>query len=220
MADQHQWFSRSRNYQRELKEHSLERHSTRTHPLAGLTKASGSSANSTATNGVITNGRPSKPVSSATKSSQQSNSSGNAVAKSSGFIDPLSMMAETADVQPHVAETRSSKAVVPRTKEQIIGPWGVKKESILARFTTTEKLTLISSYLSGDEKVVTVTKSNFVADRIQVGFYYIFQLVFSFVRLIDWLMEIGWFHSIGRSIDWLIDWLICFIFSVSFGAIG
>jgi hypothetical protein len=116
-----------------------------------------------------TNGPPTK--SSLVKSLNSSTTSLTSI-KSSGFIDPLSQnLADTANGSlPYVVEARSSKPVGQTlTKEQLLGPWATKKESILSKFTTTDKLTLTSSYLSGDDRVVTVTKSNLVADRIQVG---------------------------------------------------
>ncbi|OWA52067.1 UPF0505 protein C16orf62-like protein [Hypsibius exemplaris] len=162
MADHHQWVPKARNYPRERKDYSLERQPTRAHPLSGLQRPTPSSATSKE---AVNGGGVSSKTSSASNAKSAARTTG---AKSAGFIDPLSMM--SADFEPAVVEVRGGgggKTAAPLTKEQMIGSWGVKKESILSKFTTTERLTLTSSYLSGDDRVVTVTKSNLVADRIQ-----------------------------------------------------
>lgn len=80
--------------------------------------------------------------------------------------DPLSAMAsEQPDLDvpsSSVAEEgRSRQAVSPRFE-----PWENKKAGILAKYSTAEKLSIATSFLSGGEKVVVKTQSS-VTDKVK-----------------------------------------------------
>ncbi|XP_054284650.1 VPS35 endosomal protein-sorting factor-like [Macrosteles quadrilineatus] len=75
--------------------------------------------------------------------------------------DPLSVMA----TESWDREDKKSSKKVERYSD--IEPWAVRKTSILSKFTTSEKLSMVSSFLSGGEKVVVKTQSSAVKTRLE-----------------------------------------------------
>lgn len=80
-------------------------------------------------------------------------------------LDPLSQMALDAWDKPTHTNTTSKK-----TKERKLSidmePWSSRKAGILAKFTTSEKLSIVTSFLSGGEKVVVKAQSSAV-DKVK-----------------------------------------------------
>ncbi|XP_057321431.1 VPS35 endosomal protein-sorting factor-like [Microplitis mediator] len=79
-------------------------------------------------------------------------------------LDPLSRMA--ADEWDY-----SSSLVAPGKKprdtaDEFVEPWSVRRASILNKYTTSEKLSIVTSFLSGGEKVVKVQANNLV-DKVR-----------------------------------------------------
>ncbi|KAG8036224.1 hypothetical protein G9C98_004804 [Cotesia typhae] len=79
-------------------------------------------------------------------------------------LDPLSRMA--ADEWDY-----SSSLVAPGkkprdTSDEFVEPWSVRRASILNKYTTSEKLSIVTSFLSGGEKVVKVQANNLV-DKVR-----------------------------------------------------
>lgn len=163
--DRISWHPKRRNYALERREFALERTPARTHPLLSTGKKLINSQSSLDTVKGVPNGSSPRSL----PSWSRSNGAVNSAVKTSGFIDPLSQMAGNMEVAPLRGDTRKGNSSSTAMKQELLGPWASKKEAILSRFTTTEKLTLISSYLSGDDRVVTVAKSNLVSDKIQVS---------------------------------------------------
>ncbi|XP_055343694.1 LOW QUALITY PROTEIN: VPS35 endosomal protein-sorting factor-like [Paramacrobiotus metropolitanus] len=158
MSEGYVWMARPRNYLRERRDFALDRHSTAKHPLIIAPKPVASSETSVG----VPNGPLLRSTSSAPKTTSSTSSSPR-VSVPAGFIDPLSQMALGDDLGAFRGES-NKKA---EDRERLLGPWAAKKENILSKFATTEKLTLTSSYLSDNDRVVTVTKSSAVADKIQ-----------------------------------------------------
>ncbi|GAU95177.1 hypothetical protein RvY_06843-2 [Ramazzottius varieornatus] len=152
------WYPKPRNYVREAREHGLQRTPARTHPLASTPKATG----------VTTNGTTSKP-STAPKPDQTTPQT--VTKKTATFVDPLLAMADTAEYpsMPPSFKTPLRKIDGMLTKEELVGPWNIKKEAILTQYTTTEKMTFSSSFLPGEEKVapIVTARSASVAGKIQ-----------------------------------------------------
>ncbi|KAK7873878.1 hypothetical protein R5R35_005739 [Gryllus longicercus] len=75
-------------------------------------------------------------------------------------MDPLSKMAaDSWDGIPN------SKRGIDTT-EDIVEPWSARKSGILSKFTTSEKLSIVTSFLSGGEKVVVKAQSS-VVDKVK-----------------------------------------------------
>ncbi|KAB0804643.1 hypothetical protein PPYR_01613 [Photinus pyralis] len=80
-------------------------------------------------------------------------------------VDPLTQMAQ---MQPDYKEevVVTSKKSKPRQMTIDMEPWSSRKNMILSKFTTSERLTIVSSFLSEGEKVVLKTQSTAV-DKVQ-----------------------------------------------------
>lgn len=77
-------------------------------------------------------------------------------------MDPLSKMA--ADMwEPVPNDQRKSKDAL---LDDVIEPWTTRKSAILNKFTTSEKLSIVTSFLSGGEKVVVKAQSS-VVDKVK-----------------------------------------------------
>ncbi|PNF32008.1 hypothetical protein B7P43_G06573 [Cryptotermes secundus] len=77
-------------------------------------------------------------------------------------MDPLSKMA--ADMwEPVPTDQRKSKDAL---LDDVIEPWATRKSAILNKFTTSEKLSIVTSFLSGGEKVVVKAQSS-VVDKVK-----------------------------------------------------
>ncbi|PSN36151.1 UPF0505 protein [Blattella germanica] len=77
-------------------------------------------------------------------------------------MDPLSKMA--ADMwEPPPGDRRKSKDA---QLDDLIEPWSARKSAILVKFTTSEKLSIVTSFLSGGEKVVVKAQSS-VVDKVK-----------------------------------------------------
>lgn len=177
-----QWIPRSRNYSQEKLQYGMARNTTANHPLnAPLPKSKSGFGSKTAAN-PASNG----VHKSSSRSSVSSVDIRDLPLSTAHFVDPLSMMAN--DSVDFSSSKISKGTLMPALKfrkfvfvvgilfsdssknlmkEQLFGPWAAKKETILSRFTTTEKLTLSSSYLSGEDRV-SLASSSQVSGRIQV----------------------------------------------------
>ncbi|XP_021918699.1 UPF0505 protein C16orf62 homolog isoform X2 [Zootermopsis nevadensis] len=77
-------------------------------------------------------------------------------------MDPLSKMA--ADMwEPVQSDQRKSKDTL---LDDAVEPWAARKSAILNKFTTSEKLSIVTSFLSGGEKVVVKAQSS-VVDKVK-----------------------------------------------------
>nr|CAD7207211.1 unnamed protein product [Timema douglasi] len=65
------------------------------------------------------------------------------------------------DVAP--IDRRKSKDIIA---DEGIEPWALRKSAILSKFTTSEKLSIVTSFLSGGEKVVVKAQSS-VVDKVK-----------------------------------------------------
>ncbi|XP_054717134.1 VPS35 endosomal protein-sorting factor-like [Uloborus diversus] len=75
-------------------------------------------------------------------------------------LDPLSQMAEEHERAKEISASR--KCHLDDTFE----PWSAKKVAILSKYTTSEKLSITTSFLSGGEKVIGKTSSS-VSDKVK-----------------------------------------------------
>ncbi|XP_068081598.1 VPS35 endosomal protein-sorting factor-like isoform X2 [Anabrus simplex] len=76
-------------------------------------------------------------------------------------MDPLSKMA--VDMWESVP---GDKKNLDTLAEDTIEPWSARKSAILAKFTTSEKLSIVTSFLSGGEKVVVKAQTS-VVDKVK-----------------------------------------------------
>nr|XP_023017945.1 UPF0505 protein C16orf62 isoform X1 [Leptinotarsa decemlineata] len=81
-------------------------------------------------------------------------------------MDPLSKMAAEMDM----SDTKLSKMSAPKeTEDNVFGnmeSWSSRKSAILSKYTTSEKLTMVTSFLSEGEKV-TVKAQTTAVDKVQ-----------------------------------------------------
>ncbi|KYQ47400.1 UPF0505 protein C16orf62 like protein, partial [Trachymyrmex zeteki] len=80
-------------------------------------------------------------------------------------LDPLSKMAADEWDYSNVAPTgKKSKD----TAEELVEPWSVRRSAILSKYTTSEKLSIVTSFLPGGEKVVVkVQPSGPMVDKVK-----------------------------------------------------
>ncbi|XP_077842490.1 VPS35 endosomal protein-sorting factor-like isoform X9 [Macaca mulatta] len=148
------WHSRNRNYKAEFASCRLEAVPLEFgdyHPLKPIT---------------VTESKTKKVNRKGSTSSTSSSSSSSVVDPLSSVLDgtdPLSMFAATADPVALAAATDSSRRKRDRDDNSVVGsdfePWANKRGEILARYTTTEKLSIVSkagtATLAMSEKVRT-----------------------------------------------------------------
>ncbi|XP_063972695.1 VPS35 endosomal protein-sorting factor-like isoform X1 [Diachasmimorpha longicaudata] len=80
-------------------------------------------------------------------------------------LDPLSKMAaDEWDYSPNLVPPGKKPRDAP--EDHLQEPWSIWRSSILAKYTTSEKLTIVTSFLSGGEKVVKV-QANMQLDKIK-----------------------------------------------------
>ncbi|XP_034937988.1 VPS35 endosomal protein sorting factor-like isoform X2 [Chelonus insularis] len=80
-------------------------------------------------------------------------------------LDPLSKMAaDEWDYSSNVVT--SKKKSKDNTVDELIEPWSVRRAVILNKYTTSEKLTIVTSFLTGGEKVVKIQPNNLV-DKVR-----------------------------------------------------
>ncbi|XP_033219620.1 VPS35 endosomal protein sorting factor-like [Belonocnema kinseyi] len=79
-------------------------------------------------------------------------------------LDPLSKMAT--DDWDYSANVAVAKKMKDKT-EELVEPWSSRRNSILSKYTTSEKLSIITSFLSGGERVVVKVQSSGTVDRVK-----------------------------------------------------
>lgn len=79
-------------------------------------------------------------------------------------LDPLSKMAT--DEWDYSSNVATGKKIKDKT-EELVEPWASRRNTILNKFTTNEKLSIITSFLSGGERVVVKVQSSGTVDRVK-----------------------------------------------------
>ncbi|KAK0076450.1 hypothetical protein PV326_010778 [Microctonus aethiopoides] len=74
-------------------------------------------------------------------------------------LDSLSQMAAS---EWENSSNSLAKKKVMNTKEELIEPWSIRRETILNKYTTSEKLSIVTSFLIGGEKIVKIQSNNMV----------------------------------------------------------
>ncbi|XP_065190603.1 VPS35 endosomal protein-sorting factor-like, partial [Sycon ciliatum] len=162
------WRGRPRNYHRERRDAALDRTVCVDHPLAAPTVI----------DAKVTS-KSSQPSSSVTKSEKSAPTKAVAFDPLSGGMladdDPLGAMAGGSDPLSMSAaspiETKSTAQVME--EEYDIGtfePWEAKKAGILSKYTTSEKLSITTSFLSQSDREKVVVKaqtSATMADKVK-----------------------------------------------------
>ncbi|CAK9815608.1 VPS35 endosomal protein-sorting factor-like [Anthophora plagiata] len=80
-------------------------------------------------------------------------------------LDPLSKMA--ADEWDYSSNVVAIGKKSRNTAEELVEPWSTRRAAILNKYTTLEKLSIVTSFLSGGEKVVKVQPSTGVVDKVR-----------------------------------------------------
>ncbi|KAG1676021.1 UPF0505 protein C16orf62 [Nymphon striatum] len=164
-----EWQWSTRNYVTEKKENKLQAEEVFDHPLKPITVTVKESKVSVrrprAGSGSTT------PLSSPATPLRKGNSN-----TSFTSLDPLSSALDGMDPLSQLAsDPLSQMALAPESKSRTnsekefesdsnFEPWSVKKSSILNKYTTSEKLSITTSFLSGGEKVKT---QNTVTDKVK-----------------------------------------------------
>ncbi|XP_076309475.1 VPS35 endosomal protein-sorting factor-like isoform X2 [Tachypleus tridentatus] len=170
------WVAHPRNYDLEKKTGHLIAEEVVDHPLKPLTimlqegkvkRWPGSAASSTSSS---TPGTPRKTSSSTTTSWGGVDPLHPLSAALEG-LDPLSQFAVTTDPLSQMASEASfnEKEFFSSKKskhEENFEPWTSKRNAILNKYTTSEKLSITTSFLSGGEKVVVKTQSS-MTDKVK-----------------------------------------------------
>ncbi|GAB6020434.1 hypothetical protein CHUAL_003128 [Chamberlinius hualienensis] len=176
-----EWTIRKRNYDREKRERDLLREEVSDHPLKpfvtmvssegrGVFKRISSTSSSAASSAPGTPRRPTASVTSAAVSvvfdPLTSVLDGtDPLSQFAAMQDPLSKMAAEFTPQERDQFGKNVKQGISDVDETF-EPWNVKKLGILSKYTTSEKLSMATSFLSGGEKVVLKTHSS-VADKVK-----------------------------------------------------
>ncbi|XP_062589752.1 VPS35 endosomal protein-sorting factor-like [Saccostrea cucullata] len=154
----YEWQPLERNYDLEFQRKSLVPEAALSHPLKSIT---------------VTDVKTDKRGTQVKKKSED--------VKSSGFVDPLSMgplatSFEGSDPLSQIASQGISQAPRgTRTKsenglDETFEPWSTKKAGILTKYTTSEKLSITTSFLSSADKEKMVIKthaSTTVSDKVR-----------------------------------------------------
>ncbi|CAK9829613.1 VPS35 endosomal protein-sorting factor-like [Anthophora retusa] len=80
-------------------------------------------------------------------------------------LDPLSKMA--ADEWDYSSNVVATGKKSRDTAEELVEPWSTRRAAILNKYTTLEKLSIVTSFLSGGEKVVKVQPSTGMVDKVR-----------------------------------------------------
>ncbi|KAK2169423.1 hypothetical protein LSH36_10g11082 [Paralvinella palmiformis] len=167
------WEIKERNYGKEYRDKTLNREETSSHPLKGITV--------TVTESKLR--KQGKVSRSSSISSQASASSQDPLSSALDGSDPLSQFAaQASDPLSRIAaesqSRQSTDGTVTSTKgknanadiDATFEPWSAKKAAILSHYTTSEKLSITTSFLaSGDREKVTVRMQSAatVSDKVK-----------------------------------------------------
>ncbi|XP_067673421.1 VPS35 endosomal protein-sorting factor-like [Haliotis asinina] len=160
MATAYEWHPRIREYEVERREEESPREEAVSHPLKAVTVTHVSKAEKRGASSG-------KSKSNATSEFVDPLSAGPLGAAFDG-TDPLSQLAATVDVKPARSRSFQEKEEAQELDETF-EPWSAKKGSILAKFTTSEKLSITTSFLSASDKerVVMKAQTTTVSDKVK-----------------------------------------------------
>ncbi|XP_064477807.1 VPS35 endosomal protein-sorting factor-like isoform X2 [Ornithodoros turicata] len=159
------WQTRLKNYDAERKERSSVPEEVSDHPLRvniitiqdGRTKRCAGTSSSSASSSA--SGTPRRTSSS--WGGLDSLSSLHPLSSALEGLDPLTMMSAEETVDKNESSITKSASL-----EESFEPWAIKKSGILARYSTSEKLSITTSFLSGGEKVVVKAQGS-VSDKVK-----------------------------------------------------
>ncbi|KAK6187960.1 hypothetical protein SNE40_005876 [Patella caerulea] len=167
----YEWFQKSRDYEAEKSREILPAEPATNHPLKSILITEVKKVNA--------------PVKSTTKSTSKNEISDPLGSFDPlGASDPLSMAFEGVDplskfqAEANVAASRPKSSSFDKEKrssslndelDESFEPWATKKANILAKYTTSEKLSITTSFLSASdkEKVVIKTQTTTVSDKVK-----------------------------------------------------
>lgn len=170
----YQWQSLPKNYELQRKENQMTFEEVVSHPLKPLTvtvqegriKRRVGSTTSSASSSI--QGTPRKSLLGSTWNG------GNDPLHPLSFalegMDPLSQFAASDPLSQMAAEVnmleRQKEDRIRRNTEDNFEPWSAKRSAILTKYTTSEKLSIVTCFLSGGEKVIMKTQSS-VSDKVK-----------------------------------------------------
>ena len=150
------WLSRPRDYELEIKRLKSQRVSTSEHPLRGTVVKTVQGSNVRATKNTSNN---------TTKPNNNTNSNPlDPLSSSDSFegMDPLSMMARSETNSNNNNNNNSSRSKKSDTSQRFgdvegyidetFEPWSEKRADVLLKYTTSEKLTISTSFLTDNDK--------------------------------------------------------------------
>jgi len=168
MTEELQWLYKKRDYEYEKRKHQNNLLPTIEHPLRGTvfknvtsTNIRASSNNTTSNVAAINKTPLDDPL--------------NMIMAGDDFIDPLSTMLNTQDAMPTFGRKKQS-ATTPAQDfgdedgyiDGTFEPWTSKKASILNRYTTSQKLSITTAYLtSHDKEKLTVKSQTTTTDKLK-----------------------------------------------------
>ncbi|KAJ8318573.1 hypothetical protein KUTeg_003664 [Tegillarca granosa] len=164
----YEWFPRQRNYQLERSKENLPAEIASNHPLKGigvveLKHAEKRGTSNKASTPVNKNASSGDPLSTSSKSSFVDPLSASMGVSLDGS-DPLSQMAAESEA---LAKKTRSLSLKENTGNDLLDetfePWSAKKAGILTKYTTSEKLSITTSFLSAQDKEKAVIKAQTTA---------------------------------------------------------
>ncbi|XP_070579924.1 VPS35 endosomal protein-sorting factor-like [Ptychodera flava] len=166
----YEWHPRSRSYEKEKQSRILHGDPVTDHPLKPLTitvteskiKKTGKGGSKQDSNVTTT----SDPLSSAMDGTDPLSSALDGTDPLSAFADPLSQAAAEAAFKKTDTTAKKKTSV-----DDDFEPWSVKKAGILSKYTTSEKLSITTSFLSAADKEKVVVKTQVaqstVSDKVK-----------------------------------------------------
>ncbi|XP_076459289.1 VPS35 endosomal protein-sorting factor-like [Babylonia areolata] len=157
----YEWYSSKRNYELERQKEALQPQPTTSHPLKGITV--------TEIKHTETKGTPAHGPKTVTQQdfvdplSSDPLAADGAISLAFEGVDPLSRFAAEAEpvnkARSDSEKKKDKDAISADGLDESFEPWSTKKTSILAKFTTSEKLSITTSFLSASDKEKVVIKT-------------------------------------------------------------
>ncbi|XP_077979506.1 VPS35 endosomal protein-sorting factor-like [Glandiceps talaboti] len=154
----YEWHPKPRNYEREISERTIHGEPVTDHPLKPMTitvteskvkkTGKGSSKKESNTSSLL------DPLSGALEGSDPLTSAFDGTDPLSAFADPLSQAA--AELALNKTDSKGKKKT---SINDDFEPWSAKKAGILSKYTTSEKLSITTSFLSAADKEKVVVKT-------------------------------------------------------------
>ncbi|KAK7112793.1 hypothetical protein V1264_012185 [Littorina saxatilis] len=156
----YEWYASPRNYELEKAEKALQSQPAASHPLKGITVTEIKQVDSRGTPARETKPAPKREFVDPLSSGDPLGADG-AISLAFEGADPLSRFAAEAEPLGRARSSSEKKkdVISPDGLDESFEPWSSKKAGILAKYTTSEKLSITTSFLSASDKEKVVIKT-------------------------------------------------------------